>query len=518
MIPRIVNNHIVFTTPDAARLQAFFPDVKQGTLGGESVYAVPASLDAARILRNLGIESPSPIRTEYDWPIRPDWKPRESQITTAEFFTLNPRGHCHSSMRVGKTMAALWAIDYLQKAGFINKALIIGPLSSLELAWADNIFINMPRKRYVVLHGAAETRRKLLAQDADIYIINHDGIAVMYDDLAKRKDINCVVLDEAHEYKNTTTKKWKILNKLLQGLPSNSWLWGLTGTPTPQAVTDAYGQAKLIRPEMCKMSFTSFKQETMRQLGPFKWIPRNGAEETVKRVLSPSIRFERSEVTDIEPCLIERHAELSPQQKKHVADLLRSSATEIDGSSVTAVNAAALVSKVTQACCGVIYGANGEFLRIDFGPRLEVLEELIEGNMPDKCLVFVPFTGALNAIAAELKKKWTVAVVDGSVGSSKRNQIFRDFQSTPNPHVIVAHPQTMSYSLTLTAASLVIWYAPPAGGNKIYQQACARIDGSDQKSKIDIAHISSCKIERNAFSVVQGKARYQDIVLDLIKG
>lgn len=518
MIPKIVKGHICFSHNNLLQIETLFPEYKRAEIQGETIYAVPATLDAARVLRNIGVEAPSPIRSEYDWPIRPDWKPRASQIATAEFFTLNPRGYCHSSMRVGKTMATLWAIDYLQRVGLVQRALIIGPLSSLELAWADNIFINFPRKKYAVLHGSADSRRRLLAQRPDIAIINHDGIEVLLTELLADKDINCVVLDEAHEYKTSTTKKWKALNKLITNLPANSWVWGLTGTPTPQSPVDAYGQAKLIRPEACRSTFTAFKNETMQQFGPFRWVPRAGSEAIVKKVLSPSIRFERSEVTDIEPCLIERHAELSPDQAKHVNALIRNAVTEVDGSAVTAVNAAVLVSKITQACCGVLYGTDGEFLRIDFGPRLKVLEELIENNAPDKCLVFVPFTGALNAIAGELRKRWSVEIVDGSVGISKRNQIFSDFQKTPNPHIIVAHPQTMSYSLSLTAASLVIWYAPPAGGNKIYQQACARIDGSEQKNKMDIAHISSCKVERHAFSVVQGKGKYQDVILDMMRG
>ena len=36
-------------------------------------------------------------------------------------------------------------------------------------------------------------------------------------------------------------------------------------------------------------------------------------------------------------------------------------------------------------------------------------------------------------------------------------------------------------------------------------------------SKIDIAHISGTKVERQAYAVVQGKAKYQDVVLDLLK-
>ena len=514
MKPRVLKNHYIL--PANEQVRALFPAVREAEVNGQRLMAVPMSLDAAKILRNIGIDAESPIRYTYPWPLRPDWQPRPSQITTAEFLTLNPRAHCHSSMRVGKTMAALWANDYLRRIGRIKKTLIVGPLSSLELAWAENLFINFPGVSYTVLHAAAEKRRKLLAQNHDVYIINHDGVEVVFDDLMKRKDIDCIILDEAHEYKNATTKKWKLMNKLVNGRGVETHVWGLTGTPTPQAPTDAYGQAKLIRPESYKGHFTGFKNTVMQQFGPFRWVPRRGSEEIVSQVLSPSIRFERSEVTSLEPSLIERHAELSPQQQKHYNDLLRNAVTEIDGQAVTAVNAAVLVGRLIQAATGVLYAPDGSFLEIDFGPRLKVVEELIEQN-DNKCIVFVPFTGALNALARELRKRWTVEIVDGSVSAGKRNEIYRAFQGAKDPHIIVAHPGCMSYSLDLTRADLLIWYSAPPGGNKIYQQACARIDGSGQKSKIDIAHISGTKVERQAYAVVQGKAKYQDVVLDLLK-
>ena len=42
-------------------------------------------LDAVKVLRNLGIKAPSPIRTQYNWPGR--FVPFGHQETTAEFLT-----------------------------------------------------------------------------------------------------------------------------------------------------------------------------------------------------------------------------------------------------------------------------------------------------------------------------------------------------------------------------------------------------------------------------------------------
>ena len=515
---RIIGDYAVFEVEDPEHYRAFLPNAKVAQHDGRWFVAVPDHLDYMQIMQNLGHEVTSPVRREYNWPIKPGWTPGWWQVDTTDFLTLNRRAFCTNGMRTRKTMSTLWAIDYLQKKGLCNRALVIGPLSALELAWADSIYFNFPRKSYAVLHASSsEKRRELLAKPKDIYIINHDGVRVILKDLVARKDIDLVVIDECHELKNSHLPKWKVPNKLINESGNFKWVWGLTGTPTPQAPTDAYGQAKLITPANITGSFTRFKNETMLKVNQFKWVERATSEYAVARIMKPAIRFSRSVVSDMEPCLRERHAELSDDQRHHYTEMKKKAVTEIRGEQVSAVNAAIVCQKLSQIACGVAYGTDGSFLHIDFGPRLKVLEELIEQN-DEKVLVFVPFTGALEAIARELSKKWSVEVVNGNVTVPRRNKIFRDFQETPNPHVIVAHPGTMSYSLDLCAASLIIWYAPPAGGNKTYQQACARIDGGNQTVKIDIAHISGTKEERAAYEVVQGKGRYQDVILNLLKG
>lgn len=520
MQPRVVNQQIIFkpaSLDQARQVRTCLPMSKFRESPVGVIGAVPMTLEAARILRNLGIEAPSPIETVYNWPIIPGRKPRPHQITTSAYLTLTPRGHCHNSPRTGKTLSTLWAIDYLQKIKVIGKALVVAPLSTLERAWGDEIFLNFPGKRFAVLHGSAEKRRKLLATDCDIFVINHDGVEILQKELMARGDIDLVVIDEVAVFRSAKTKRWKAMNAVVNGRGIYTWCWGLTGTPTSNEPTDAYGQGKLVRPESVRgQSFTAYKDLTMQQFGQWRWVNRAGSDQIVARTLSPSIRFDRSTVTDMEPCLIERHAELSPEQKHHINKLLRESATEINGTTVSAINAAVLISKIVQAACGCVYGTNGEFLRLDFGPRMKVLEEAIEENDTGKVIVFLPFTGALNAVAAELSKKWSVAVVDGSVSAGKRNQIFADFQTKPNPHILVAHPQCMSHGLELTKSDLIVW-AAPITSNEIYTQACCRIDGGGQKSKIDIMHISATPTERKIYAVVREKGKLQDLVLEILK-
>lgn len=507
MQPQVIRNHIVFQHKSHELIRGVFPEAKQN----QDLFGVPNTLDNAIILNNMNIPAPSPILTDYQWS--GSFTPRWYQQEAAAFFSLNKRAFNLSEMRTGKTLTSLWTCDYLKQQGKIRKVLIAAPLSTLERVWGDNIFKHFHRRKFAVLHGSAQKRRDLLNSEADFYIINHHGIGILEHELLQRQDLDLILIDEIGKaYRNSTTSIWKHMKKIIT---PERWAWGLTGNPTPNEPTDAYAQAKLIKPEnIGTLSFTRFKNETMQQLGPFRWMPRRGAEQTISKILSPSIRFTRDVCTDMERCVIDRTCELSPEQKRHFAELMKQAVTEIKGKTVSAVNAAVLIGKLVQTACGIIYTGDESKVEIDFGPRIQLLEELIEENN-EKVLVMVPFTGVLQAVKRELSKRWSCEVVDGSISFGKRNQIFKDFQDTPNPHVLIAHPECMAHGLELTAASLVIWYAPH-NNNDQYEQANARIDGSGQKVKMDVARIYATRQEKKVYDNLQAKGNWQQLLLDLV--
>ncbi len=503
---RVISNYLVFDCPP--QVASMFYNAKYS----EPVCGIPFTLENAIILRNFGYNAPSPIRSQYNWPLRRGRTPRWYQVDTAEFFTLHKRCFCLNAMRTGKTNAALWAADFLKKQGYVRKILIVAPLSTLELVWGNYIYTDICYRKYAIVYGSREQRIKALNQDVDFYIINHDGIDVVQKELIAKKDIDLIIFDECAKYRNKETDRWERTKEITK---PHQWLWGLTGTPTPNEPTDAYGQVKLIKPENIEGSFKHFKNQVMVRLDIYNWIPAKENEQIVHRVMQPSIRFTRAVCTEMEPSLIERTCELSTEQKEHYKKLMREASTIVNGTQITAVNAGVLMSKLIQTACGVAYGMNGEVARMDFGPRLRVLEELIEENN-EKVLVFVPFTGVLDALAEKLRKRWSVEIIDGRVSAGKRKSIFERFQRDKDPHVILAHPGCMAHGLDLTAASLIIWYAPHTKNEEV-EQANARIDGALQRVKMDIAEISATAEERRIYKGIREKSSAQKIILGLME-
>lgn len=508
---RTINGHLVAPMESGAAT-ALFPDCKQSVLNGHNWVAIPHTLDGAKVLCNLGIKAPSPIRTGYNWPGK--FTPLPHQIATAEFLTLNKRGFVLNGMGTMKTISSLWAADYLMKIGAIKRALIVAPLSTLERVWGDELFFNFVNRTYSVLHGSRKKRLEMLDKKVDFYVVNPDGLGIVAKEINNREDIDLIIIDEVAEFSNSTTNKWKLLNSLL--VPQR-WAWGLTGAPTPQAPTDAYGQVKLIRREnLNNSSFRGFKMRTMTQVSTFRWVEKAEAQDIVFSVMQPAIRFRKADCINLPPTTHQgRHCEMSGEQKKHYERLVKDSITNISGVDVTAVNAGVLLQKLVQAACGVVYGAQGKKASLDVGPRLKVVREVIDES-EGKVILFVPFTGALNMVRDELSKKYTVGVVDGNVSKTQRDKVFQEFQHEEHPRILLAHPGTMAHGLNLTVASTMIWYAPFAS-HRIYEQACERMARPGQTMSMSIVHIYSSQTERRIYDALKKKKAMQQVLLDMVE-
>ena len=89
-------------------------------------------IDEAHVLRNLNIRVPSPIEGQYDWPGQ--YTPFAHQKTTAAFLTMHRRAFCFNEQGTGKTASAIWAADFLMKQGKVKRALVVCPLSIMDLS------------------------------------------------------------------------------------------------------------------------------------------------------------------------------------------------------------------------------------------------------------------------------------------------------------------------------------------------------------------------------------------------
>lgn len=523
------HNCVVYDHPEPGVIVGAIAGARQ--VNGSRV-AIPADLFSMQLARVMGLPVPNVLDiSAYDWPMQPGRKPYAHQRYMASFAVVHPRHFNLSEMGTGKTLSNLWAADYLMSIGAVRKALIISPLSTLGPVWDDEIFRNFcGRRKSTVLHGDRDKRLDRLRRDVDFYIINHDGLGVgtswvkrgaarelklglIAEQIRARPDIDLIIVDEASAYKDWTTLRTKILARVVADKP---YLWLLSGTPTPNAPTDAYSLAKLLG-NLQNESQRSFQGRTMKQVSTFKWLPLAPSSETVRQVLSPAVRFSRAECIDLPECVVQtRDVELSPVQEKAFRELKKDLQVAIGKGLITAINEAVLRTKLIQISCGAVYGADQEVHKTDAGPRLAALKELID-EAGAKLLVFAPFTSVVNMLYLELKSVYgekAVARVYGGTSQTARSEIFRAFETESDPRIIVADPGTMSHGVTLVAANTIVWYGP-TDKNETYEQACARINRPGQKNKMLIAHLASTPIERDIYKRLREKQSMQGAILKL---
>lgn len=469
---------------------------------------VPHKMRETLSLRHLGFDVPNPIQFYYDWK---GGTPFRVQRETCTLLTENPRAYVLNHMGTGKTKAALWAWDYLYTEGLCKKMLVVAPLSNLNFTWAREAFATLPHRRCAVLHGSKKKRLDRLAEPADIYVINHDGLRVIVDDIIKRDDIDVLCLDELAVYRNNSDRS-KLMRKFAERFQI---VWGMTGAPMPNEPTDVWGQARIVTPSTVPKYFKHAQEMLMKRVDQYRWVPKPDAVDNAFRMMQPAVRFSLDDVMEL-PDIVSRtiDVDLSPQQTKVYDAVHHQLQVMIGEKQITALNAGAAMNKLLQIAGGWVYSTSPEFVRLDAQPRIDTLIDLVN-SAERKLLVFVPFRHALEGLSEVLTShKIDHCVVHGDV--SDRDRLFNLFQNTARFKVLLAHPECLAHGLTLTAADTIIWYSPIAS-LEIYEQANARIRRVGQKHRQQILHLQSTPVERRIYALLRTKQRIQDKLLSLFE-
>lgn len=524
---------LVFDANDPIAVRSVLPHAKMLDYKGRPHVAVKHDLDAVTILRNIGIEAPSPVNHGWAYPGR--YKPWEHQRATVEFLTVNRRAFVLSGVGAGKSASALWAAEYLKISGMIDRVVIVCPKSCTHKVWEDEIFNTLMHRTAVVVEGSRERKLDMAAADSDFLIVNHDGLATISHVVAKDTRISLIIYDESAVLANGQTRRYKTLKAILK---PTTRLWLMTATPCSNAPTDAWAPARLVRPETVPPYFNAFKRQTMIQVSAFKWIPKPEAAQLAFAAMQPAIRFRTEDCIDLPPVTYQRRAcELSPMQHKMMEDMRKHWVAEKDGATITAANAAVKLIKLLQICGAAVYSDDGETQLVDAPSRIATVKEIIE-EADRKVIIWCPFKHSMNMLKRELalwhqkqmanpakdladmmlgRSSTYVELINGDTSASERQRIITAFQQDDqDPKVLIAHPATAAHGLTLVSANIAIWYGPTFS-SQLTDQANGRINRPGQKHHMTIIQLGGHPIEWAAYDVATAKSDRQNKVLDMYR-
>ncbi len=422
-----------------------------------------------------------------------------------------------NDMGTGKTRSALWAWDWLNKNKQAGKLLVVGKLSTLVLTWMKEVFEAIPHRKAVVLHGDKATRLKRLADpDADIFIINHDGVKVIYEDLYARDDIDTICIDELAAFRNVNDRM-----KTMAALAHvKRRVWGMTGSPRPQEPTDVWAQARIVTPATVPRYRGSFRDQVMvrDEFDPTRWKERPGANDIAYSALQPAVRFTLNDVVELPETIYRTvDVELSDEQKSVYSAMKNAYHAAVQNHDITAMNAGVAVGKLLQIAGGWVYSPDRTVVALNNKKRVEALIDLIE-SAAHKVIVAAPYLHTVDGLAAAIRAaKISCAVLHKGLPQKQIDQIVGDFENTSFYKVIVSHPRRLSHGLNLTSADTAIWYLPDPS-YETYEQMNARIIRVGQKHKQSILHMRGTAAEKRIYDLLSRRGRMQDEFLTMFEG
>jgi SNF2 family DNA or RNA helicase len=500
-------------------------------LNGQYV-AFPSTLANVQVARLLDLPVPNIMELDgYDWPIERGRKPLAHQKMMAAFMASHPRCFNLSDMGTMKTLSCLWAADYLMsqhpKGEF--RALVVAPLSILERVWGSAIFGNfLGRRTYQIVYGSAERREEQIQQPADFYIINFDGVTIgartrgkwvlegLARRLSERSDVRLVIIDEGSAYRDSQTRRSRVARQVLAPKP---YFWCLTGTPTPNGPTDAYGLAKLVNNAWGE-SYHAYHNRVMTRWAQWVWKPKPGANEAARRLLTPAIRVDIKDVWDGPPMTVQqREVPLTDEQARLHRAMKREMHMQLaSGQPITAANEAAARLKFIQVSLGGVYDEQHSSHPVDAAPRVKELLAVIR-EARQKVVVFVPLTNIIDMLYKRLTEEGIgTAVLNGAVHPRERSELLTSFGGDGGPRrVLLCDPATTSHGINeMVAADTAVWYGP-TDRTELYLQGNKRVHRPGQRWPVTIVQLVSNPLEREIFRRLEANETLQGLLLTMVK-
>jgi hypothetical protein len=291
-------------------------------------------------------------------PSHDEWLPSEGQRNAVNFLCSTATAALWADPGAGKTSITLAAFSVLRDRGQAQRMLVIAPLRVTQLVWRQEIakWTQFRDMRAVLLHGPKKDQLldAALADGTEIFLINYEGLEWLSNRYFGRQlPFDTIVADEITKLKNHASKRSKKLRPVTKRTPRK---WGLTGTPAPNGYLDLFGQFLwLDGGQALGQYITHYRDMYFKpDFTGFDYVLQAGGGERIETRIAPSVF--RLPYTDLPPLsndvrLIEFDAKTAAIYKTMKKDML----AELPEGTVTAANAAAVYSKLSQMANGFVY-------------------------------------------------------------------------------------------------------------------------------------------------------------------
>lgn len=436
----------------------------------------------------------------------------EYQNRAVNFIKDTKRCGLFLSMGLGKSVTTLTAIKDLTDSFAVSKVLIIAPLRVANTVWKQEAskWSHLKDLTVQVCTGSERQRIAALQSSADVYVVNRDVVLWLTEHYREKWPFDCVIVDESSSFKNSSSRRFKALKKVL---PYTNYMVLLTGTPSPNGLMDLWAQMYLIDFGMSLgRTKTAYSQRFFESdyMG-YKLTPKTGSQEKIQDLIAPHVLSMRAEDYLELPDRIElvEHIELPPKVLQDYKDFERNLFAELpDGEQIEVLSAAVLANKLLQWCNGsIITDEAGNWVELHTA-KLDALDEIIEANDGENILVAYNYKADL----ARLKKRFPTGrvldhdpqtVIDWNEGRIK---------------LLFASPASAGHGLNIQhGGAMIVWF----GLNwslELDQQFNARLHRQGQTKPVRIIRlvVEGCLDER-VMQVIESKDAVQSKLINALR-
>jgi SNF2 family DNA or RNA helicase len=359
---------------------------------------------------------------------------------------------------LGKTSMALAAFTHLKDHYPGIQMLVIVPINPMYGTWPAemakwNQFLGLT---YSIIHGGPKAREAALRKEADIYLINPEGIKWLFNQHPDdRPDWKVLCVDESTKFKNSQTVRFKAFKKQLDQF---YWRWIMTGTFAPNGLEDLYGQVYIMDlGKALGKNITSYRREYFIQtgFGGYSYTPKFDSMERITERIAPHILQlkARDHIKMPDLMVIERKVALPLVARAIYKEIEKEFIAELGDSTVFAMSSAAQGTKLRQIANGAVYDTEGNAVHVH-DVKLEALDEVREETNGHPLLIMYEFKHDRDRIAAHLGED--VVCITGMKGD-RLTTVLEKFNSGTIKYLLM-HPGSAHGMNIQKSCHHIVWF------------------------------------------------------------
>lgn len=444
-----------------------------------------------------------------------EFKAHDYQKRMIDLVIKKPRLGLFLSMGMGKTVITMTAIQELMYDRFqVSRVLVIAPKRVAEDTWTREHakWDHLKALRISKVLGNSQQRVRALEAEADVYVTGRDNVIwlIKYYQHLRRWPFDMIVIDELSSFKNPQAKRFRALRKVV---PLADRVVGLTGTPSPNGLMDLWAEIYLLdQGERLGNTLGAYREKYFRPGARngyvvYKWEPfRNAQKEIEDKINDICIGMSAADYLTM-PKRIDNviPVQLSPEEAEAYKRMERDQLLRIEGDDITALNAAAVMTKLLQIANGNVYTTEGKTVKIHEA-KLEALAEIVD-TTDSPVLVFYSYKHDLSAVRSRIKGA-RVLETEEDIADWNGGKV----------RVLLAHPASVGYGLNLQdGGHVIVWYGL-TWSLELYQQANARLYRQGQEKPVIIHHLIALgTVDEDVMAALRNKNTDQAALLAALK-